>query len=196
MSSRELIESLRRVGNEKLGLLKQETEQEAESLQAEVNRKIDGLRRQYDDRLAAAVEEASRLARADAENRARVLRLAAEKKLSDRLFSTARASLRELRSDGYPAIFEKLALELPALPWKLVRVHPADTALARTYFPDAEIVPVESISGGVDAATVDGSIRVVNTFEKRLERSWGDLLPQLVRESEDEAGNGTAPTGA
>jgi V/A-type H+-transporting ATPase subunit E len=48
-------------------------------------------------------------------------------------------------------------------------------------FPDAEVIADESISGGLDAATAGGRIRVVNTFEKRLERAWPILLPEMIR---------------
>lgn len=193
MSSRELIESLRRASNEKARVLCKEAEQEAEAQRLGVSRKVEELRRHYADQLAAAAREETQNALADAGRRARTLMLAAEKTLADRLLSLARASLRELRGEGYPAVFEKLANELPSLPWKLVRVHPADVGLARKCFPDAEIVAAEIIAGGVDAEIADGTIRVVNTFEKRLERSWGELLPHLMRDVRQEVAGGTSP---
>jgi hypothetical protein len=51
-----------------------------------------------------------------------------------------------------------------------VRVHPADIDLARKHLSDAEIVPMETITGGMDAAMADGTIRVINTF--RSGWSW------------------------
>jgi vacuolar-type H+-ATPase subunit E/Vma4 len=193
MSSQELIESLRHAAGEKARLLREETEREAEDLRLAVSRKVDDLRRRYADRLAAVSREEERNALAEAGRRARAARLSAEKTLSDRLFLLARSSLSRLREDGYPAVFEKLAAELPPMPWKVVRVHPADVILARKYFPDAEIVPLEAVTGGVDAEVDGGKIRVVNTFEKRLERLWDDLLPHLIRDVYKEVPNGTSP---
>lgn len=182
MSSRELIESLRKAGEESLRLLRKNAELEAEDAGKAVVEKISALRKRYADELAAAAGEEARRGLAEAGSRARAVRLASEKTLADRLFQTARASLAHLRNDGYPAVFEQLALELPPLPWKMVRVNPADIDLARKFLSDAEIVPVESIAGGLDAAVADGSIRVINTFEKRLEQLWADLLPLLIRD--------------
>lgn len=182
MSSRELIESLRKAGEESLRLLRKNAEQEAEAAQTAVVEKLAAARRRYEDELAVAAGEKSRQGLAEAGGRARAIRLAAEKTLSDRLFLAACASLEHLRHDGYPAVFEQLALELPALPWKIVRVNPSDIDLARKYLYDAEIVPMESITGGLDASVADGSIRAVNTFEKRLEQYWVDLLPLLMRD--------------
>ena len=192
MGSRELIESLRRAGEENIRLLRKDAEQEAEAMQASLSRQIAELSRHYADELAAAGNEETRLASAEAGSRVRSIRLAAEKTLSDRLFSIVHASLAQLRNDDYPAIFEKLVQELPALPWKLVRVHPADLELARTHIPDAEIVPVGTISGGMDAEMADGTIRVINTFEKRFELAWGDLLPLLISDAYEEISDGAS----
>jgi vacuolar-type H+-ATPase subunit E/Vma4 len=186
MSSRELIESLRRAGEENLRRLRKNAEQEAEAAAAVAAARIEALRKRYADELAVAAEDEARQGLAEAGSRARAIRLASEKKLSDRLFQVAGASLEQLRQDGYPAIFEQLALELPSLPWKTVRVNPADIDLARRFLGAAEIVPVETITGGVDAAVADGSIRAINTFEKRLEQLWADLLPLLIRDVYEE----------
>lgn len=193
MSSQELIESLRHAAEEKARLMREETEREAEDLRLAVSRKVEDLRRRYADKLAAVSREEARNALAEAGRRAQAARLFAEKTLSDRLFLLARSSLSRLREDGYPTVFEKLAAELPPMPWKVVRVHPADVVLAREYFPDAEIVPLEAVTGGVDAEVDGGKIRVVNTFEKRLERLWDDLLPHLIRDVYKEVPDGTSP---
>jgi vacuolar-type H+-ATPase subunit E/Vma4 len=192
MGSRELIESLRRASEESIRLHRKDAEQEAEAMQASLSKRIAELRKHYVDELAAAEKEESRRARAEAGSRVRAINLAAEKTLSDRLLAIARASLTQLRHDGYPASFEKLARELPSLPWKLVRVHPADIDLARKHYSNAEIVPVDTITGGMDAAIEDETIRAVNTFEKRLELSWADLLPLLIRDVYQEVSDGAS----
>ncbi len=61
-------------------------------------------------------------------------------------------------------------------------MNPADIGLAKRHFPGAEIVPDETISGGMDATAEDGAIRVMNTFEKRLERAWREMLPLLIKD--------------
>lgn len=192
MSSKELIESLRRSGDEKIRLLRQEAEQEAEAFQAAASQRMTELRRQYEDRLAAATGEETVHALAEAGNKARAIRLSVEQQLSERLMSISRTLLQQVRNNGYPAVFEKMAAELPSLAWNLVRVHPADVGLARKYFPDAEIIPVESFAGGMDVAIRDGTIRVINTLEKRLERAWNDLLPLMVRDVYREVADGAS----
>ncbi len=187
-----MIESLRIAGEGKVRLIRQEAEQEAKVLQAAVAGKIEELRKHYADKLTSAEGDETLRALAEAGNHARRVRLGAEKALSDRLYSIAHSSLHLLRDNGYPAVFEKLALELPPLPWELVRVNPADVGLARKYFPGAEIIPVENITGGVDATVADSTVRVINTLEKRLERAWSELIPLLVKDVYREVSHGAS----
>ncbi len=182
MSSRELIESLRFAGEEKVRLIRQEAEHESKALQEAASGKIEELRKHYAEKLASTEGEEALRALAEAGSRARNVRLGAEKVLSERLYAIACASLNLVRDNGYPAVFEKLVLELPPFPWKLVRVNLADVSLARKYFPDAEITPIEDITGGVDVTVADSSVRVINTLEKRLERAWNEMLPLMVKD--------------
>lgn len=188
-----MIESLRRVGEESIRVLRQQAEKEATELQAAAVQKLGDLRKQHADQLSVVCGEESRRALAEGASRARVFRLAAEQTLSDSLYSIARFSLRQLRDDRYPAVFEKLVKELPQLSWKVVRVNAADVDLAKRFFPDADISPVSHIAGGVDVSIDDGTIRVINTFEKRLERAWAELLPQMVGDVYREVSDGTSP---
>jgi V/A-type H+/Na+-transporting ATPase subunit E len=193
MSSRELIESLRRAAEENIRVVKREAEQEAAALQVAAVQKIVDLQKEYGaERLAAVSGDELRRARSEASNSARAFRLDVEKAFAEGLYSIARFSLSRLRDDRYPMVFERLVKELPALPWTIVRVHASDVDLARKYFPTAEILAVGSISGGVDVITADGSIRVINTFEKRLERIWIDLLPQIFNDAYREVGDGSS----
>jgi V/A-type H+-transporting ATPase subunit E len=192
MSSRALIESLRLAGEEKVRLIRQEAEYEAKALQEAAAGKIEELRKHYADKLASAEGEEALRALAEAGSRARTVRLEAERALSERLYAIACSSLHLVRDNGYPAVFEKLALELPSFHWKLVRVNPADVGMARKYFPDAEITPIENITGGVDATVADSTVRVINTLEKRLERAWTEMLPLMVKDVYREAFDGAA----
>jgi V/A-type H+-transporting ATPase subunit E len=54
--------------------------------------------------------------------------------------------------------------------------------VARQLFPQAEIVIDEGISGGLVASSADGRITVINTLEKRLERLWPRLVPEILRD--------------
>lgn len=187
-----MIDSLRLAGKEKVRLIQQEAEQEAKALQQSAAGKIEDLRKHYADKLASTEGEEALRALAEAGSRARGVRLEAEKALSDRLYSIARSSLHRLRDNGYPAVFEKLALELPSFPWKLVRVNPADVGMAQKYFPGAEIIPVETIAGGMDATVADSTVRVINTLEKRLERAWSEIIPLLVKDVYREVSDGAS----
>src|SRR5271169_1316380 len=121
MSSREVIESLRRAGEENIRVVKREAEQETAALQAAAVQKIVDLQKEYGaERLAAVSGDELRRARAEASNSARALRLDVEKAFADGLYSIARFSLSRLRDDRYPMVFEKLVQELPALPWMIV----------------------------------------------------------------------------
>ncbi len=192
MSSRELIESLRLAGEEKIRLIKQEAEHEAKALQVAATGKVEELRKHYAEKLASAEGEEVLRALAEATSRARTVRLGAEKALSERLYSIACSSLNLVRDNGYPAVFEKLVLELPSFPWKLIRVNPVDVDMAKKYFPGAEIIPVENITGGVDATAADNKVRVINTLEKRLERAWNEILPLMVKDVYREVLNGAS----
>jgi len=192
MSCRELIESLRRANDEKIRNLWQDAEAEAAKARAGVAERLDRIRTEHAELRASRVRAAQAGALSEANDRARAVRLSLEQSLSGRLYASAREQLPRLRDDGYPAVFERLVLELPVLDWTVVRVHPADVDLAKKYFKHAEIVGDSAISGGVDAATGAGAIRVVNTLEKRLERAWVEMLPHLIREAYQEVSDGAS----
>jgi vacuolar-type H+-ATPase subunit E/Vma4 len=118
--------------------------------------------------------------------KAKMIRLSSEESLSARLFRLAESCLPLLRETGYEDVFRRLSLELPPLEWQTVKVHPGDLALTGRFFPGAEIVPDKSISGGMVAEAEESGIRVVNTFEKRLERAWAEMLPKLLEDVKQE----------
>lgn len=189
MGCKELIESLRKSADDKIRSLGQEAEAEAERIKAEISRRIEKIRENDARMLSSKAGEKTEKILWDANNTARMHRLSAEKALSDRAFSLALSSLRQLRNEKYEEVFEKIVRELPPLPWQSVRVNPEDIGLAREYFPDAEIIPDGNITGGVDAMMEAGKIRVINTFEKRLERAWEDMLPELMKAVHEEVAN-------
>ena len=192
MSCRELIESLRRANDDKVRTLWDAVETEAGKARVEMAARIARLRAEQARSQAVAANAILSLAVSEAHARSRQTGLIAEKVLADRLFEAARAALPLLRENGYKVLFEKLSLELPALSWQIVRVNPGDVELAIGQFPGAEVVPDERISGGMDASAENGAIRVVNTFERRLERAWQDMLPHMIGNACTEVSDGAS----
>ncbi len=191
MSCKELIDSLRKAADERILLLREEAQREAGAAKADVARRLEQQRDDAGRKQEEARRDAYAQALSAANNRARALRLSAEQALAARLKDAAISSLAALRKADYEAVFQKLVQELPALSWKTVLVNPRDVELAGKYFPDAKIMPDPAITGGMDASARDGSIRVINTFEKRLERAWSDMLPHLIKDVYREVTDGT-----
>jgi V/A-type H+-transporting ATPase subunit E len=183
MGSKELIESLQKAADERTRLIWKDAEGEADKVRAEASHRLNQLRESSlrTESLAATAAQAASVS--EANNRSRTRLLLAEKALSDRFLSVARSLLHRLRKSGYREIFEKMVRELPPLDWKTVRVNPADVGLAKESFSGAEIIPDITITGGVDVIAEGGKIRVINTFEKRLERAWVDMLPGLLKDT-------------
>jgi vacuolar-type H+-ATPase subunit E/Vma4 len=77
-------------------------------------------------------------------------------------------------------VFSLLVKELPHMHWKDVRVAPRDVEIAQKHFPDSNCLPDDNISGGLEVMRDDGRVSITNTFEKRLEKAWEDLLPLLI----------------
>jgi V/A-type H+-transporting ATPase subunit E len=196
MGCKELIDSLKKAGDERTRKLWQDAEADGGKILADVARRVEQLREDMSRKKALMAGDRISRAVSEANSRARIIRLSAEKALSDRLYAAAQASLPALRRGSSEAQFEALARELPPLAWQIVSVNPDDVALAKKHFPGAEITANDRITGGMDAAAQNGDIRVINTFEKRLERAWGDMQPELIkdayREVKDEASSAAA----
>jgi V/A-type H+-transporting ATPase subunit E len=182
MGCKELIESLRAAGDERIKTIRAEAEQEAERVRADAARRIAEVQAGHARmRSSAAAAHAERYL-AEANGTVRQQRLLAERALADRLYGLAGTSLSTLRNVGYRDMFGSFVLELPRFTWKTIRVNPADGALAREHFPGAEILFDKAITGGLEAISDEGQVKVVNTFEKRLERMWEEMLPEIMKE--------------
>lgn len=182
MGCKELIDSLRRAADEKLLEIRQQAKDEAEALKKQYSLKAEESRQEEEARLDVMIKESTADILSDAKSKALLIKLSSEKEIADRLYRLAIESLDTLRDNGYGGVFSTLTEELPPLTWKTVHVNPADVDLAGRHFPSAAIVTDADISGGMDAMTEDGKIRAVNTFEKRLERSWERMVPLLMKE--------------
>jgi V/A-type H+-transporting ATPase subunit E len=180
----DLLAALRREGENKSGLIRQEAEAEAARLREEAAAGRVRLREGFEQEQARAIAAECGAILAEAERTARRIRLAEAGKRAERLYRLALGLLPHLRERDYPGMFSRLAAELPPAAWETVRVNPADGELAGYLFPTALIEPDPAISGGMEALAGGGRIRVVNTLEKRLERGWPELLPDLLGEAE------------
>ncbi len=188
MSYRELIEALHRGAEERIGEFRREAVAEASRFREEAADGLERMRKEFSGRQAVAVREASRDILADAESKARHMRLADLRELSERLSCLAVAMIAGLREKGYEELFCALARELPVCPWETVKVNPEDEEMARRHFPRAKIVTEPGISGGMEVCGEGGRICIVNTLDKRLERGWPELLPDLVAAAYREIG--------
>ncbi len=182
MGRSELIEALRREGEEKRRSIRRQAEEEADRIRRNAAEEIERLRQELRDLQAAAVRERCDALLSEARRKARMLLLAAHEELSERLRREAFGSLDRLREGSYADVFRGLVAELPAYRWQVVTVNPEDEEMAKGYFPEAEIISDSGISGGLDVAEKGGAVRIVNTFEKRLENLWEDFLPELIRD--------------
>jgi V/A-type H+-transporting ATPase subunit E len=182
MGCKELIESLRAAGDERIKAMRAEAEQEAERVRAEARRKIAGIQVEHAAKRSAAAAAHAEKFLAEANGTVRQKRLLAERALADRLYGLARSSLPALRNAGYRDMFASFTRELPRFTWKTIRVNPADGALAREQFPESEILFDKDITGGLEVISDEGQVKVVNTFEKRLERMWEEMLPEIMKE--------------
>ncbi len=195
MGHEELIASLQKEGEEKVRAVRDAAEAEADNIRAEAAGKIERLREEFRNKEARLTKIQEDDIISSAEKKARTIMLSAEKSLSERLFNLSLTCLHELRREGYENIFSALVKEIPPAKWDEVRVHSADAGMARRYFPDSVIVPDDDISGGFEAAVENRRRHIINTFEKRLERDWEEILPFLVIDTYKEASRYGIPSG-
>lgn len=192
MGYRELINSLHKEADRKTKSIWDAVKTEAEKIRTEADEKTSRMKSLFSKRQAEEVRKQEDLILRDVEKKARTLRLSAENELSARLLQTAVSCLPELRNERYKNIFASLTKELPSVKPERIGVNQEDAGIAREYFPDADIDARGSISGGLEIELNDGKTCITNTFEKRLERSWEDILPLLIRDIYKEIqGHGT-----
>jgi V/A-type H+-transporting ATPase subunit E len=184
---RELIESLRRDADESVREIWKEAEAEAARDREETEVRISALEQHSRVVCSKTVRQKSDSIISRAEAEAREVRFNSHAALSERLLKIALRSLRTLREKKYGEVFGGLVAELPSNEWKGVRVNPGDGGLAAGHFPGAEVVTDERISGGMEVASEGGGVVVINTFEKRLERAWPEMLPSMLEDVYEDA---------
>lgn len=182
MGQRELLETLRREGDEQAAALRQAAGQQSQQLRDEAREKLRELRSAQEERRRQLCLVCQREVLAEAQREAALVRLRKEHDLALRLRQRAEAGLERLRRVRGDSLFDRLAAELPREAWVAVRVNPVDAPLAATRFPGAAVQVDDAVRGGLAVVTVDGDFSVVNTLEARLERSWPELLPRIMAE--------------
>ena len=180
MGYQELIDSLRKEAHGKVQAIREKTSAEAEQIKTETSGKIKELREEFHIREMKLIREKEGALLSTAGNKALSIRLSAEKSLSDRLFNLAGSLLSELRDNRYPDNFVSLIRELPSAEWQKAKVHPEDVSIAQEHFQGVEIIPDAQITGGIEVFSEKGRQHIINTFEKRLERAWEEILPLLM----------------
>lgn len=180
MGYRELTDALRSEGVEKMQQIRQAAEAEADRIRGEAAARIKKLQADYGRRQESATAAETGIILAEAERLAARIKLEAENVLAGRLYTLAHGTLTQLRDDRYADLFAALVEELLPCYWQVVRVNPADSALAEAAFPGAAIETDNGITGGLEVIAEGGRVRIDNTLEKRLERAWAELLPRLL----------------
>lgn len=187
MGYQELIDSLKKEGEKKAQDIRAETRAEADKITSETAGKIKQLREEFRKKETALIMKQGNEVLAAAENRARSIRLSAEESLSARLFELAGSMLHELRDARYATVFAALVKELPPSAWTEALVNQDDVSRTLLHFPGINIISDNRISGGIDVSGENSRQRIINTFEKRLERAWEEILSSLIHEVRKEA---------
>jgi vacuolar-type H+-ATPase subunit E/Vma4 len=189
----ELLNTLRKNEQKQIEDIWQAAKNEAETIRRQIDDAIADITKKNADRLAAASRSSMRLILSAAATKTREKKLSAYQAIDRALQKAAAKQLPLLREKSYDAVFARLVAELPEREWEKIVVNPADLALAANFFAADIIRSDPAISGGLIAAAAADKIIVDNTFEKRLERKWFQLLPALIAEIDKRYGkSGTA----
>jgi vacuolar-type H+-ATPase subunit E/Vma4 len=184
----ELINTLRKNEQKQIDDIWQQARAEADSIREQVAQAIAKITEEHADQLASACQKSVRGIVAEADIKARKKKLFAYQGLDEVLHATALKQLPKLRELNYENVFAQLVKELPDNQWERIIVNPSDVYLATEFFNKDIVQPDAAITGGLIALNAGGKIIVDNTFEKRLERKWSQILPELIKRIEDKYG--------
>ncbi len=182
MGYKELIESLRSEAEKTIEKIWKEKKEEGNAIKRLFDEEMKRFRDEYFSRKKMEIQKKIESIIFIAKRKSYEIKLNAEKELEKRLYSIAKEMLYLLRDETYPDVFGKLAVEISDGRWKRIIVNPDDISLAEIYFKNAEIITDGKISGGFVAISEDGKITIDNTFEKRLERAWQSIIPDIIKE--------------
>jgi len=177
MGYQELIASLRTEGEEKIKEIRDNAQADADKINAETADAIARIREEFREKQDTLGKHQEDNVLSSARDKARIIWLEAEQSLSERLFGLAQSCLDELRNDDYEKVFNSLCSEIPSVSWDEAAVNPDDEGMAHSYFPDTKILSDPSINGGIEVFRENRRQHIINTFKKRLERVWEEILP-------------------
>jgi vacuolar-type H+-ATPase subunit E/Vma4 len=180
----ELINTLKKNEQKQIGDIWQTAESEAGTIRTQVAEAIADITKIHAEQLESACQKSMRAIFSETEIKTREKKLFAYQALDQALRNAAVKQLAALREQNYEKVFANLVSELPERQWGKIVVNPADLELSAKFFNENSIKADPAVSGGLVALTADGKIIVDNTFEKRLERKWLHILPQLIAELE------------
>jgi len=183
-----LISTLKKSEQKQIDDIWQQAKAEADSLRKEIAEAIVKITEEHADQLASACQKSVRSIVAEADIKARKKKLFAYQGLDGALHEAAIKQLPKLRERNYENVFVQLAKELPGCQWETILVNPADVDLATKFFNKNIVQSDSAISGGLIAVNAGGRIVVDNTFEKRLERKWLHIIPELINKIEEKYG--------
>jgi vacuolar-type H+-ATPase subunit E/Vma4 len=181
----ELINTLRKNEQKQIDDIWQQARAEADSIREQVAEAIAKITEEHADQLASACQKSVRGIVAEADIKARKKKLFAYHGLDEVLHATALKQLPKLRELNYENVFAQLVKELPDNQWERIIVNPSDVNLAAEFFNKDIVQHDAAVTGGLIALNAGGRIIVNNTFEKRLERKWSQIIPELIKRIED-----------
>lgn len=183
MGYQELIESLRAEGEDKIRKLWNSAEAEGEKIKEDTSVKVERLRSEFSKKKEKMEQEIRGDILSEANKKAREIRLSSETELAGRFLPVAMSCLSTLRNEKYVDSFVSLVRELPRVTWKEARVNTEDMNLAKEFLKGVKVTTDDSISGGLEVVSEEKRMRIINTFEKRLERAWEKLLSDLMKDA-------------
>jgi vacuolar-type H+-ATPase subunit E/Vma4 len=180
----ELLNTLKKNEQKQIDDIWQAAQNQAEILRTQVAEAITQSTKSHAEQLASACQKSMRSIFLETEIKTREKKLYAYQALDQALRNAAILQLPQLREHNYEETFADLVAELPERQWEKIVVNPGDLDLAGKFFAADIVHPDAAISGGLVAVTANGRIIVDNTFEKRLERKWQQILPAIIAELE------------
>lgn len=184
MALEELLNSLRKNEQTQIEDIWQQARNEADSIRRQIAEAISSISEEHAEQLAAACQRSVRNIFAESQIKAREKRLLAYLDLDRVLRAAAVKQIARLQENNREDLFEQLVGELPHAQWEKIVVSPTDLELATRFFDKNIIHTDANISGGLIAFCSEGKIVVDNTFVKRLERIWPQILPEIIRRIE------------
>lgn len=182
MGHEELLVDLQKKGDEQVREIWQKAEAEVNESKAHASQKLEEENNSLKHKEASACDEERMSVLINASKNANQILINAEQQLAERLYALAQKAVNMLRDQEYASVFTALAGELPDCLWDEIIVHPDDRKQAETVFKKTGITMDKNISGGLKAIGNHKTFFINNTLEKRLERAWPVLLPQLIKQ--------------